>query len=393
MWDNKKILQLLNQKFSFIIGNAKQIIDKFGIIPKEDKIIFIDENNKSIYSIKDSMFYPDDLNFKNVKKCVISDSLVELKVIVVPVVSNRFLRNIVINTIKKHSTVLPSIKNIDFKILNEEEKHYEILVFIKHYNEEDDLFQKKMFTTYHIMDNLMKDGEFPDNASFLTKNGKIWFLYKFKDRKFKRRDIYFQEDLQSFKKGKIYYLNLFSKNDAAINKNLLEISKKKQQIACLSLKKGIFREKQILNPKIISIFSIAFILFSLALTLEIINFRHTLMEKEISKEMNKFEELYNKEKAKRGISDELYKEYLIAFSKKSNVNEFFYNLYFCGKNNIMIQRLFYDNKKFTISGYCIDDSRLEDLFRKSSFWKKINFSFSKKRNTINFTINGEFIHE
>ena len=113
MWKNKDILHELRSKLSLIIEYFKQIIKKIGIISKDDRFIIIDENKKSVYKLKEGLFYPDDTSQENVKNCLISDTLIDLKLIVIPVVSHRFLRNIVINTVKKHSTVLPSNENID----------------------------------------------------------------------------------------------------------------------------------------------------------------------------------------------------------------------------------------------------------------------------------------
>ncbi len=81
------------------------------------------------------------------------------------------------------------------------------------------------------------------------------------------------------------------------------------------------------------------------------------------------------------------------FAKKSNVNEFFKNLYLSGNDNVEITKLSYNEGSFTIIGYCKDDSRLENQFRESNFWKDVSFSFTRRYDRIQFNIKGQFVDE
>ena len=64
------------------------------------------------------------------------------------------MKNIVINTVKKHSTVILNEENISYSIINKEDKQYEILVFIKQLEGEINLEGKQLFSAYHIISNL-----------------------------------------------------------------------------------------------------------------------------------------------------------------------------------------------------------------------------------------------
>ena len=114
--------------------------------------------------------------------------------------------------------------------------------------------------------------------------------------------------------------------------------------------------------------------------------RSTLNVKNLDQQTKILEDQYAKEKAKRGISDELYQKYIDLFQKKSYYNDFFYYLLLAGKNNITILSLNYSDTKFMISGICKDDSRLENAFRNQDVWSNINFNITKTRDYFIDTI-------
>ncbi len=358
-----------------------------------NEVCLVKENNKVIYSLKDNNLYFDENKIKNIKKYILSDSLIEIKLIKVPVVEKSILKNIVINTVKKHSTVILNEENISYSIINKEDKQYEILVFIKQLEEDINLEGKRLFSTYHIISNLIKDQGFSENSSFITNVDNVWFLYSFKEGKFRRRDIYFNEDLKNLKRSNIYYLNLFLEKKDTLTNKFTEIPEEKVNQSLLKLKNDIFKEQKKIEPKILTVITAGFIFMILIISFEIYSFRLEKNKKRIIAKKNELTTAYDKEKAKRGISDELYKELIKLNAKKSNVNDFFKNLYLTGKDNIQIEKLYYNEGSFTISGYCKDDSILEDYFRKTKFWKDVNFSFSKKSGKIIFNIKGKFIDE
>ena len=150
----KKILNKYLLKFQTFKNFLIKIIDKFL---KDNNFILIEEKeNKNIIINKKKLNIIENQKNKSVKSCIISDSLLELKVITIPVVSKTHLKNIIINTLKKHSTIKPNHENTDYLILGKEQNQYEILTFIC--LNSDILHQyKNKFTFYHVMDNLVKD--------------------------------------------------------------------------------------------------------------------------------------------------------------------------------------------------------------------------------------------
>jgi hypothetical protein len=365
-------------------------------INKDDNILFLKEESKYIYNIPKGTF-KEFKPEKHIKSCIISDSMVDIKCIEIPVVSSRLLKSIVINTIKKHSTIVPSEENIDYLILKEEDRKYEIMVFIKLYNDDEDLLKRNIFTSYHVITNLLKDRNIPDDVSFLTNIDKTWFLYTFKDRIFKRRDIYFKEDLKNLKNEQVYFLDIYSTEKEHVNKTFKKdfkfINKEAIDRSFYTLKNSIFRKNTALEPKKLYSFISAGILLAILITLELVSLSLGLKKNDLINELTGQNRIFEEERSKRGISDILYKQYIELLSKKSNVNELFKNLYLSAKNNIEIDRLSIDKNSFTITGSCLDDSKLEENFRKSEFWRKVNFTFSKKKGKIYFRITGEIIND
>lgn len=359
-------------------------------IAKEKNILFLDENSSYIYSLDNGKIKKSISNFDNIKKVILIDSLIDLKHITIPAVQRRLLRNIVINTVKKHSTVISSEENIDYKIIKKEDNKYEILVFMRHEQVVQELNKKKIFTTYHIIENILKDKEYPDDVSFITNIGKTWFVYTFKDRKFKSRGIYFKEDIKNLNKKDMYFLDIYSEKDEVNSKSFKKITKDKINNAIDSLKNNIFKEEGYFGFYKKYIYILMFTGICLFLFFEIRSLQLIIKSSSLNKDKNYLEKILTEERSKRGISDDLYKEYIKLLSKKSNVNEFFKGLYIAGKNNIEIEKLNYDRGKFSIIGYCKNDSILEQYFRKASYWKNVNFSFSRKNNKIIFNIKGLF---
>jgi preprotein translocase subunit SecG len=243
------------------------------------------------------------------------------------------------------------------------------------------------------MDVLVKDQDYPENCSFITNVDNIWFLYTFKNRKFSSRHFYFTEDIGSLKKKNIYFLDIFNERKAEKKHKFLEIGEGKIVNSLSKLKNDIFKIKSAINFKknLIYVLSASFVLFMIFL--QIYSIKLSNKKNDLLKESVLLNQKYDSEKAKRGISDEMYKEYLKLFSKKSNVNDFFKNLYHAGNNNIEIERFNFSDNAFTVSGFCSDDSKLENAFRLSHSWKDVVFTFTKKNNKIQFNISGKFINE
>ena len=363
-------------------SNKETITSKYSkikekLLLRNNKIIFIEEKNNMVCSIDNGKLNPADYDIKKIKKTIYSDTCLDIKMIYIPVVANNLIKSIAINTVKKYAAIIPTNDNLDYIILNKADNQYE----------------KNYFSTYHILDNLMNDAYFPDNCFFITETNNIWFLYTFKDRRFKRRDIYYKEDLGNLKKNNIFLLDILPENNKKANKGFLKIPEEKIHNALCSLKNDIFKEHKTLSYNMLGIILAAFLIFLFGMIFEIKSFNLETKKNNLEKERINLMKIYKEEKSKRGISDELYDEYQKLFSKRSKVNDFFYNLYLTGKNNIEIKNLSFDNSKISITGECRNDFNLEQSFRKYPCWKDMDLSFSKKKGITIFNIRGKFTDE
>lgn len=366
----------------------EKIINFILSINKIKNIVYLDEKGTKSYTIEKGYLKNFEIDTAKVKSCLISDSLIELKIITVPVVSKSILKNIILNTIKKHSVTIPSDNDVDYAILNKEENKYNILVFIKRFKSREDGKNIDYFSTYHILENLIKDKEFNPDSSFIIKIHKEWFLYYFKDRILKKWSIYYDEDISHIKRKNVYILNLF--NNIQDNKNFSEIPEDKINPALTSLNKRIFQKKNKQSfYKILSLIAGAAV-FLIVLFLNINIFINKSELKKLNGEKENLKKLYDQEISSRGINEDLYNKYISLINKKSNLNEFFYYLYLTCMDNVEIHRINYNNGKFSVSGFCKDDSKLENSFRKINLWKDISFNFSRTGGEIKFNIDGEF---
>jgi|GEM_PF-5601980 len=360
-----------------------------------DKYLFIEENKQYYYTNKNGLVLNEEEGkFNKIKKVIFSDSALELKVIKVPIVAQHLLKSIVLNTVKKYSTVMPTDNNIDYKILTKIENQYEILVFIRHF-EGIDFSQKRIYSLYHIFERLAKDKDFPDDSSFLINRGNIWFLYSFKDRIFKKRSIYYKEDIKKLKKDNIYHFDLLS-DYSKYNKDFIKIPIEKQKSACFLLNNRIFKENILNKPKKMVAIAFASVFFLVLVILELYSFNLDMKKKAKIAEKQFYDKEYQVEKTKRGVNDKIFDEYKKLYSKKSNIDDFFYYLYLVGKGNIKIKSLDFNYDKvitFSISGECKDDSLFESLLKESKKFKDINFNIKRDNTKINFSIKGEVINE
>ncbi len=354
-----------------------------------NKILYYDRRENPSCIIEKGVLKPVE-NGRNIKKCMIGESLLDLKIIKIPVVSRNLLKSIVMNEIKKHSAINPTDGNIDYLVLKKEDNQYDILVFIKLFNDSLES-NNRFYSAFNVMAGLMKDKNFPDDSQFIINDGKAWFLYTFKDRILRKRDVYYREDLKSLKKGGIYFIDLF--NTGMRERGFLSVKSELLQNALLSLNNDIFKINKKLPLKLLIAVILGSFIILASVFLEVRYYFFKLKEKDMSTEIKKLEILYRNEKSKRGISDEEYGEYLKLIDKKSRVNNFFYALYNTGGSNIEIKNITYTDKNFEISGSCRDDSKLEDAFRKSFSWKNVAFSFSRRNNKLFFSIEGKFSDE
>ncbi len=371
--------------------NINKYINKFFNF---NKFIFIEEKECiTLIADKEEVIELKTDDFNKIKYGILSDSLIDIKVITIPIVSHNILKNIVINTIKKYTSIIPNEENTDFLILDKIDNQYEILVFIKLHEEIQDYPKLNYYTSYHLMQNIVNNKDFPEDASIITNIDNIWFLYKFKEKKFKRRDIYYKEDIKKLKKNNIFYLNILHGKNESRKKDFIEVPYEKVKEAFYALKNGIFKKKNIFNNKKIIYASVGFIFLLLICFFEINLANLNFQKKKLLIEKEKLIKSFDMEKEKRGINDEKYKEFSFLIKKRSCLNSFFFNLYSAGRNNIRISNFDYIDENFTISGYCTDDSKLEDQIRDSEVWKDVEFNFTRENNRLKFIIKGKFIDE
>ena len=195
------------------------------------------------------------------------------------------------------------------------------------------------------------------------------------------------------KKKNIYNFDLFNSRKNNKKNKILDIADGKMVIALSKLKKDIFKNKNKIKSKKLAAYIFAGLIFLIIILLQIYSIKLDIRKNVLLKEADSLNRQYEDEKSKRGISDEIYKEYLKLFSKKSNVNDFFKILYMVGNDNIEIERFSFTENNFTINGFCKDDSKLENSFRLSHSWKDVVFTFTRKNNKIQFNISGKFINE
>ena len=357
---------------------------------KDKEILFLIEDHLFTYSENKELDTTNE-EFSKIKNIILSDLNYDIKLLSIPDVRDEDRKNIIINSVKKHSLVEINDNNIDYKVLyNETDKVY-TAVFIKKENEID-IENKKIFTTCQILENLIIRGDFPSQTTFCIMYDKVAFLYDFNNGYFVKRSIILEKDLESIKdrESDIYCLNFNNKNIESLK--FKKIPKEQVDKTIFTLKEGLFNKIEnfeFIRNILIGLFM--FITIIVLFELGINNFKNE--NGKILKDLKTLEKTLKGEKAKRGISDKLFKEYSFLIKNKSSINEFFFLLNEIGKDNMEIEGVSFADKKFSITGSCKNDSILEDNFRKSEYFKNIAFSFTKKDNKLFFRIEGEYINE
>jgi hypothetical protein len=356
----------------------------------EKEIFIIDENYEN-HDENNSPGKFDELLKKFVprKKVLLSDTVIDMKVISVPVVSNNLLSDIILNSIKRLTATIPVKDDIDYLILEKNNSKYEILVFIKHDINNIDLSGFKVLSIYQVLENLMMNDGFPENTSFVVMEKNVFFVYNFKDRIFRKRSIYFENDIESLKNQGLFLISI--KNHRSID-GFNIVGPEKVDKAITSCKKEIFcpnkNKKTALYMVIAAIAAVFFVIF-----LEISLFNQNKNIEYMNVEIVNNELSLKKMKENRGISEDSFKKYQNLLTNKSYVNALFDLLYFYGKNNIMIQGLSCNGRKFSMTGTCLSDAKIEKALRTSSYFKNVSFYFLRNNGEIHFRIEGEINYE
>ena len=100
MKNNRNSQSRFNDTVKNIFNIFKKILSKIKLIInlllnksfQLNKICIVQENNKLIYSLRESSLYIDEENSNNIRNCILSDSLVELKIVKIPVVEKSILK-------------------------------------------------------------------------------------------------------------------------------------------------------------------------------------------------------------------------------------------------------------------------------------------------------------
>jgi hypothetical protein len=359
-----------------------------------EKILLIGEKFKGIFSEKENVFeHIQDNEYKsqNIKKIILSDTFVDLKVISVPIVSNDLLPDIILNSIKRLTTTAPVKENIDYVILGKDNARLDILVFLRQYNIEPELSKIKYFSIYHILEKLIEYDKYPGDVSFIINDEKTMFVYNFRDSIFTKRSIYFENDIETLKNQSLHYISL-TEDDTGKLEGFIMVPSIKIKQAVMSLKKDIFSQDKNKNLKYLTAFAISAVILFAGIS-EVFLYNQNVKIKNMEKEIVANDKSLNNLKNNRGVSEDLYKKYIELQTKKSYVSDLFKLLYFYGKNNLEIQNLSCNARKFSISGTCSSDSNIEKSFMSSSYFKNINFYFSRNNNQIFFRIDGEIYYE
>lgn len=368
--------------------NLKMKSNKYILIKDDNDSACYQLENKRINKLSDGI--DDDVYLDRSINCIISDSFVELKSLEVPAVAHNILPDVIKNTLKKFSTITPEEDDFDYLVLEKDKSQCKVITFINHYKDKKLLEKRNIFVVYQLIAKLMEDSYFYDDSRFLIREGKTYFLYTFKERRFHKRTIYFEEDFHTLSKDSIYYFDLLE--NGMYENEFLKVPEEKVVKALSALDQNLFREKKELKLNLYAIVLGAILLLG-ALFLEYRNYSLTQDNDLLSQQKVRVEKRLKVERNKQKLNDENYKKIMYIISNRSNVQTFFFYLYKTGAKNIKIRQVTYNNGKFSVSGSCISDKALEDSFRKLKYWEKVTFSFTRKSDRIDFKIQGEFTYE
>lgn len=374
----------LNKIFKTNKRRKASFTNKYSEFIYEDKNIFINLKDCSILNYKPQ---------RNHINTIISDQLIELKTIFIPIVPKKIMHEIVINSVKKHSTIKPDKENCDYLLISKSEKQYEVLTFLCS-NKKILNNRSKKFTFFHIIDYLILKRILPETCSVIVagENENIFFLYSFRNKKIISRAIYFFEDLKDIKTENLFLIDIFHSENKKF-KNAKQIENKIIFNIIHLLKNSIFKQKGKQgnkNTKFLYFFSI---LSFLLLFFHFYFIKVLLDEKKLLNKIKEVNLTYLKKKSERGMTDEIYKEYINLLSKKSNTILFFKNLYNSGIDNIELTNVNVNGNSFMIDGFCTDDSKFENAIRNTYFFYDVRFTFTKRNNIIQFNISGKFLKE
>jgi hypothetical protein len=364
---------------------------------------FISHNNYFYYTTSDGSTKVTT-GIETDSRILYLDSYLDIKVITVPNISSKeVLTDVVYNTVKKYIAHIPEKNDVDYIILSKDSQGLNILVFIRNPEvlesremaEDSNIKRKnKRYSVYHILNELVKTDEEYKNESFVVREEENYYIYIFKDGIFRKRVIYFENDIETLKNEKVFFIRLLENEEDLKLENAIVIEKEKIRKIMESIKDRdeIFKAedpKRLFKISLIAIFS----LLMITACVEFFLFNQNEKNKNLENEIAVKEKELKKLKSNTVLSESLQKSYLGLISKKSNHSAFFKVLYKYGAGNIELEAVSFEGKKFVISGTCGNDSAIENSIRKSVYFRNVTFYFTRKNDKKYFRIEGEFIND
>jgi hypothetical protein len=319
---------------------------------------------------------------------ILSDTILDIKSISVPMVSRTLLTNIVINTIKKHAAYIPTRDHVDYRIVKKEKGFYSLAVFLLTRPPATGLQKKKVFCNCSITDALVRLNRSYRDATFIIAEDSTLFCYRYTGGSFTERTIFFVNKLPGLDPETTYQL-LLTPGSICI-KNVKAVSCSEVSKALHSLQGVLFRpmKKISLLPVIAS--GLAAVLLMLAVSLQV-SINHKAGDaRELTSSTRRLSDAINEIRSGTTMTDETYRTLIRIIESRSSVYLFLTRLHEAGYGNIQLKTVSCSDNSFSITGYCSDDSELEHSFRSIEYWDTVHFSFSRKNNTTHFRISGSF---
>ena len=327
------------------------------------------------------------------KKILLTDKYYDIKPLTIPSVEKKHIKSLIINTLRKELSVELTESDIDYEVVSVENKMMNLVVFIKHFSQEI-MEHHTISFIYHYLEKLVESEFFSDNAKFLIKEDTAYYLYHFRDGIFKKRNIYYKNDLGYLGDAKIYFLEIGtnsvrSKSD---DSRFIPIPDEIVEEGLAFRSKPVFEVEKGNLLETVSNISLAFSILMIIILLVVMMVNRDEAKK-ISDKIREIEGRYMKVSETINVNDKVLNRYIGLKDKQNKVMDLYTAIYSAGYDNLTITTISITGNKFRIDGECANDSLLEKEFRTLSIWKYIRFNFTKNMNTIGCVIEGEVREE
>ena len=334
------------------------------------------------------IFNETSLNQRN-QDILLTDKYYDVKALTIPVIEKKHIKNVILNTLRKELSIELNQGDIDYELLSIEDKKMNLVVFIKHFSE-DIMIDRKIFFIYHYLEALIDSEFFSENAKILIKEDNAYYLYHFRDGVFKKRNIYYEDDLGYLGDAKIYSLEIGvdSIRSQSNDRRFFNIPEEIIEEAFHFKSKPVFKVKKGNLLDTLSNISLVFSILMIIILLLVMMVNKDEAKK-ISNEILELEGRYKKVSSIINVNDKVLNRYMSLKEKQNKIMDLYTAIYSVGYDNLTITTISISGKKFRIDGECANDSLLEKEFRTLPIWKYIRFNFTKNMNTIGCVIEGE----